>query len=91
MVISTGVGGVFDSIELYKCKVLDNLYVLYFSILAKDIVNDIVADVVDATYKKLPDKDEFMDFLWGSGLIVDLLLSSLGDLHIGLLKFFVEL
>ena len=91
MVVSTGIGCVFDSIKLDKSEVLDDLYVLYFPILAKNIADNIVADVVDATDKEFSDKNELMNLLWRPGLVVNLLLSSFGELHESLLEFFVEL
>ena len=91
MVISTCIGGILDSIELDKCKVFNDLYVLNFAILAKNIADNIVTDIVDTTDKELSYKDELVDFLWRPSLVVDFLLSSFGELHEGLLKFFVEL
>lgn len=77
MIVSTGVGRILDSEELDKRKVLDNLNVFNIAILSKDVIDDVLTDIVNTTDKKLSDKNKFIDLFMRSGLVGQLLLSSL--------------
>lgn len=90
MIVGTCIRSIFNSIKLDKREVLDDLSMLNFAILSKNVIHNVFVDVVDATDEKLSDKNQLMDFGWWSRLVGQLLLFSLGQLHVGLLQLFVE-
>lgn len=62
MIVGTCIRSIFNSIKLDKREVLDNLSMLNFAILSKNVIHNVFVDVVDATDEQLSYKNQLMDF-----------------------------
>lgn len=89
VIVSTCIWCIFNSVILNKSKILDNLNIFDISISSHQLSNCILIDIIEPTNKQLSNKNHFMNFLWWSCLISQLLLFPLGHMHVCFLKIFI--
>lgn len=64
VIVSTGIRGILNFIELYESKIFTNLNSLCFSIVLNKIANNLLTHISKTTDEKLSDQNGLIELRW---------------------------